>query len=245
MSLFNPVSLYDQCKRNVLVNHVFDFEKLAGTLPKSIYEELIQDWLRCDETLDFSDDVIDEMYSFINDSDLFCSDNTWDKPSFLMRRCILGFSQEMYENYPEFHFIHSNTYNHINIEYYIKGQVGLPNRLICAPCFRKTSQYELPFSKELWARDNIYYSHLHEHSMVHADDVYKDIIKRKMNWCDLCYIEPFFRITDPNECDSTGHLYDTPIFNIVIDDYESDHYEIYDVKGNSNPSLYEEFKDYF
>lgn len=232
---FNPLSLLELSEKTILNNFVFDFENLAGILPKSLYNALFQKWLCCTENFDLSDEDNDKIYDILKDTDIFeASGDT--KPSFLIRRCVIAFNKEKYDEYPSLPYILDNTFNHIVMDYIIERKIFGGEKNLCDMCFKTTSHYTLPFCGNLWDRDMKYYLNMFDHAEVSGNKVFTKFMKDSFYWCSNCHIVPLFKIVDIDECVMQHHSE-----RYLYRDHPENFFYVSNVRGKYNEDL---FKDH-
>lgn len=231
---FNPLSLLELSEKAVLSSYIFEFENLAGILPKSLYNALFQKWLSCTEKFDLSDEDNDKIYDILRETDIFEASGDTD-PSFLIRRCVIAFNKEKYDEYPSLPYILNYTFNHVVMDFVIERRIFGGEKNLCHLCFKSVSHYTLPFCGNIWDRDNKYYLNMFDHAEVSENELFSRYMKDKYYWCSNCHIRPLFKIVDIDECIMQHHSK----YYIVRNEPENFFY-VSSIKGKYNESL---FKD--
>lgn len=240
--IYQPLSLFDSCKRKVINKYKSDICVLENVLPTSVYQEIVSDFLKCDEILELTDDEQNEFYDIIQDTDLFKPDHLTEG-SLKLRLSIQLFHPYYYNFYHEFDFI--DEICHINYSYYHIKKIGEGEKDICERCFLINYNPNLLYSWNIWDSNNMIIVKIIRHEKVNGENVYSEIIHDfKNNWCDKCKIEPLFIINNTDNCNSAFHNNG----NYYIDEndervyYSSDdtdmEMECEIVVGNRNDELY-------
>lgn len=232
---FNPLSLLELSEKAVLSGFIFDFENLAGILPKSLYDTLFQKWLSCAEKFDLSDEDNNKIYDILSGTDVFEASGDCE-PSFLIRRCVIAFDKDKYDEYPSFPYISNCSFNHVVMDYIIERKVCSGERNLCHLCFKSVSHYSLPFCGNLWDRDRKYYLNMFDHAEILEDELFNNYMKDSFFWCSNCHIRPLFKIVDADECIMQHHS-----DNYLIRDRPEDFFYVSNIEGKYNDSL---FKDH-
>lgn len=234
MSL-SPLSLLELSEKAVLRNSIFDFENLEGILPKSLYKTLFQKWLYCTDAFDLSDDENEKIYDILNETDIFEASGYCDT-NFLIRRCVIVFKKEKYDEYSSFPYILNYTFNHLVLDFVIERKIFGGERNLCHFCFKSVSHFTLPFCGNLWDRDMKYYLNMFDHAEVSENELFTKYMKDAYYWCSNCHIQPLFKIVDTDECIMQHHSE-----NYLTRTYPENFFYVTNIKGKYNTDL---FKDH-
>lgn len=185
--MFSCLPLIDICKKKVMKIYQNNWTEIAGNVTKKLEKDLLEEWLRTDETMDeflMSDPALD----------LCCS--SWED--------LLPISPQVFvhlmchpNEIPSFVF----EKTHVVFHYYIKTNYQDTNKIrLCSDCFPRESKYYDPCSANYWFRDNIIYKKCISHNVINGDEILEKIIWDQYSWCDRCTITPLFNLLDDNDC---------------------------------------------
>lgn len=229
---YNAPSLFDICKLKVREVYRTNWSETM-CLPKTIQQELLTDWLHCDEVFpELSDDEEDKVKEVIANENPFHPDRSLP----LSTDCFVSLMMHPFE-IPDF----VDEMAHVHFKYVVKTNVlNKAKQRLCMRCFGIESQMIKPYSENLWKQQNVtYYEHV-DHNVISADEIFSDVIWDTDNWCDRCITEPLFFIVDKDTCRSDYglHTRKRPTFwndYSTDDDSDNDYCHIKRIKGNEIP----------
>ena len=238
--MFQPLSLFDQCKKQVRKQYCTNFGVLEKCLPITLFLQLLHDFLHCEEILPLSDEEKDELHLMINSTTIFHR-YSFEEYNATITAAIFAFDQDAYEDYDYFTF--TNYKNHIRHFYYLEtNTLTGSQRSICQKCFLNKCYGATSFSQSVWNACNVAYTEFRMHQIIDEYDLYESLIRCSTNWCRICYIVPLFQILNEDECHENFDC-DAMYFNSdnEISDVEDSFVNTKDIVGLVNDDLYNIF----
>lgn len=227
---FTAPSLYDIAKlkvRQVYRNNWCE----TKCLPQIIQQDLLTDWLKCDEVFpEVSDDEEELLMSRIKNENPFDP----ERPEPLSTECFVALMMHPLV-IPDFV---PDEYSHVHFKYFVKtNTITFAKKRLCMRCFQLDSQIYQPHSSNSWKQKNVRYCQHTDHNIVEDISIFIDVIWDTNNWCDNCITEPLFFIVDEDTCRSDYGLhtrkrsrfsnnYDTD------DDSDNDYCHVRQMRGN-------------
>lgn len=230
--VYQPSTLRNLAKksvRQVYKNHWME----TNVLPKFLQRELLLDWLKCEETIQESDEDIERIVQSM--------ENGWDamKPIGPLMYISL---MRLPEGVPTFAF----ERNHIIWDYYIWTE-GNIERKICHCCFAAKGRSFRLGSANRWLEKNWTFKRVTDHTMVDGEYILDFLIWKEKNWCSICIIEPLWEhILDDYDCfnDYSYHLKKRRRWSSSSsEDDDIDYRRVNNIIGDRmDPVMYEWFK---
>lgn len=186
---YQPKSLYELSKLKVRETYRYDWKHVKDSLPKTVYVELLEDWLKCEEELPESDDDYERVINYFSNKSINWRELTDEEFVYVMRHP---------NEVPEFAY----EKNHIHLNYYIYRSVNNPNceRRLCEACFSYLSKFYKYYSGNLWQEQGIMFDHVKDHCIVEGDELLEEFVWKAKNWCDNCPTAALFNIIDEEDC---------------------------------------------
>lgn len=192
MACFNPKSL-----RSLAMNTVQRVYKhqwhLVNVLPQSMQHELLEAWLKCDETIPMSDDDLLKVENMIASG--WKGMRPWCPQAFIY---IMMLPNEV----PSFAY----EDNHLIYEYYLWEKENCEMNL-CIPCYISVSKEYRQFSANYWLDQGWKFYKVKDHVRVPGDGLL-DVLWSRASWCDRCICEPLIDdIIDYEDCCYDHHYH--------------------------------------
>lgn len=182
--MFKVKSLYAIAKQKVKSVYVNNWAE-TNVLPKPLQQDLLNEWLYCDETIH---NLADHPEPFMEGS--------WEDIQPITPQVFVWLMTHP-DEVPT--FVYEKT--HVVFTYYIKKD--FKNNLswrLCKDCFSRISKYYSPCSANKWLEQEIGYTKITNHQIVNGENVLKDIIWDCYSWCDECTCATLFNIYDEFDC---------------------------------------------
>lgn len=201
------LSLKSIVKRAVLKIYQYDWDK-TKILPVTLQDELLTDWLKCDEELleDFEAEnefLLERGYTV----------NVWRRIKRIM--CPQVFEGLM--NYPSITVKFADNWNHIvtnSIWWYVDGdEIGK----LCENCWVRMANPSALDSAVQWELRGWSFIKEHSHYIVSAEDVI-DQIHDRLTWCHICVYASLIDIFTYEECESETSFHEfgcVPMLNRI------------------------------
>lgn len=185
MEKFNPKPL-----RRLAMNAVQRVYKhnwsLVNDIPKTLQDELLEEWLQCDESVPVTDEDLGRVQRFVK--------NRWQE---MRPWCpqVFVYLMMLPNEVPSF----ADEDNHIIYEYYVWKKLDSEMNL-CMPCYVSVGKNYKQFSANYWLEQGWQFYKVKDHVRVSGEDIL-DVLWSRASWCDRCICEPLIEdIVDYGEC---------------------------------------------
>lgn len=185
MNSFNPKPLREIAMKAVqnVYKHNWD---LINDIPKTLQQELLESWLKCDESIPVSDEDLDKVEEVVSKG--WRGMRPWCPQNFVY---IMMLPNEI----PSFAF----EDNHLIYEYYVWKKSNCEMNL-CLTCYIRESQEFRQYSANYWLDKGWQFFKVKNHIRVDGEGLL-DVLWSRVSWCDICTCEPLIDdIIDYDEC---------------------------------------------
>lgn len=200
---YTTPSLYDACKLIIRENYKYDWNEITKYLPPIIQKDFLKDWLQTSQNLPFVNACEDkreqEMFQKVINYNPFAPQRHYSMPT----EIFLGLMTFPDDEIPEFAY----SENHIQLKYFIQKQGNtIPNQKddykkgVCEYCFYNISNYNAPYSGNVWKENNVRWYEIQDHQVFAAEDLLEDCVWLETNWCSQCLTEPLFIVVSRHDC---------------------------------------------
>lgn len=171
--LRSPCTLRDSCIKAVKSVYRSNWSAVE-VLPRTLQDELLWSWLRCDESQPLSDDELAAYMDILEESDEVWNRNFSPEEFVRLMRLPVGIC-------PPF----AHNVSHVIYEY-IKWVKPESKCYLCYSCYLSIAQPFLQYSKNLWELNGWEFYKMKTHEVVKGDDVLEEVIWNEENWCSRC-----------------------------------------------------------
>ena len=239
VKVHQPKSLYELAKLKTRELYRFNWQVIIDDLPRSIQNELLTDWLQCDEQMPSSDEEISHILAFFTHRYI-----NWER---LSTEEFLYIMQHP-EDVPDFAF----EKNHCHLKFWTMTRPWDTTwkKRLCEPCFVSESKFYKPWSANMWKERDVMFMKTTDHCIVDGHKLLPDFLWDPRNWCERCISTPLFTIYDEYDCRLFFDMHTRKrTFNYYDSEYSSDddsdveYCSVKTVKGNSvDNTLYQFLK---
>lgn len=156
-------------------------------LPKSLQEELLEAWLKCEDKVPVSDDDLEKVESVVARG--WKGMQPWCPQVFVY---IMMLPNEV----PSF----ADEDNHLIYEYYLWKKLDGSVQNLCQACYISIGKQYRQYSANYWLDQGWSFYKIKDHVRVSGEDIL-DILWSRASWCDRCICEPLIDdIIDYEDC---------------------------------------------
>ncbi|AAO38889.1 non-structural protein NS-3 [Blattella germanica densovirus 1] len=190
-------SLKDLCKQAVLKYYRWNWKK-TEVLPVTLQNELLTDWLKCDE-------VVLEEFEELNERAHQCDYevNVWRRIKQIMCPQIYVGLMEHPDTVPQFAFDHSHIITTSIVWYkeeYNSETESYERERLCSQCWYRMANPRADDSADQWYMNGWTFGREYSHYCVCSKEDVLDIIQDKNNWCAICVTQSLIDILTYDEC---------------------------------------------